>query len=311
MNRWTVAVLAGLLTLTAGCAGVGPAGSVGDGPAPTAEDVPAERVHTVSVVEVVDGDTMEIRYRNGSTDTVRLLGVDTPEVGAEPQPAEYDGVPDTAAGREWLREWGHRASEFARTELAGEEVRIVVDARSDVRGAYGRLLVYVHVDGDLFNRALLEQGYARMYNSQFSRRTTFGDTEARAQARSVGLWGFGEGATGTPGDAAAIEVAEIHTDATGDDHENLDDEYVVFENTGEPALALSGLTVRDEAGHTYLVPEGIVLEPGGRVTLYTGAGSDTDTSLCWHGDGAIRNNGGDTIVVARPDGEQVLATSYG
>ena len=86
MNRLTAAGFVGLLALSAGCAGVGPAGPLGDGPAPTAGDVPAERVHTVAIVEVVDGDTMDVRYRNGTTDTVRLLGVDTPEADAEPQP---------------------------------------------------------------------------------------------------------------------------------------------------------------------------------------------------------------------------------
>jgi micrococcal nuclease len=227
MNRLTAACFVGLVALSAGCAGVGPAGPPGEGPAPTAGDVPAERVHTVAVVEVFDGDTMDVRYRNGTTDTVRLLGVDTPEAGAEPQPSEYEEIPDTHEGREWLREWGHRASEFARAELAGEEVRIVVDARADVRGSYGRLLVYVHTDGELFNLALLQGGYARLYDSQFSRRANFSDAEARARSADRGLWGFGGGVTGTPVGDAGLVVAEVHADAAGNDHGNLDDEYVV------------------------------------------------------------------------------------
>src|SRR6056297_1742341 len=35
---------------------------------------------TVTVVEVVDGDTMDVRFENGTVERVRLLGVDTPEV---------------------------------------------------------------------------------------------------------------------------------------------------------------------------------------------------------------------------------------
>jgi micrococcal nuclease len=305
MSRWTAAFLVGLLTLSAGCAGVGPAS---DGTSPTAGDVPAERVHTVSVVEVVDGDTMDVRYRNGSTDTVRLLGVDTPEVGAEPEPAEFEGVPDTESGREWLREWGHRASEFARAELAGEEVRVVVDRKSDVRGDYGRLLVYVHADGDLFNRVLLEQGYARMYDSRFSRRANFSDAEARAQIAGAGLWGFGNG---TPVDDAGLVVAEVRADAGDDDHENLNDEYVVFENAGEEPCDLSGWTVRDEAGHTYVFPDGFRLDPDERVTLHSGDGTDGERELYWHGDGAVWNNGGDAVIVTGPDGEWVPAEPYG
>ena len=311
MNRLTAACFVALLALSAGCAGIGPAGPPGDGPAPTAGDVPAERVHTVAIVEVVDGDTMDVRYRNGTTDTVRLLGVDTPEAGAEPQPSAYEEIPDTNEGREWLREWGHRASEYARAELSGEEVRIVVDAGADVRGDYGRLLVYVHVDGELFNLALLRGGYARLYDSQFSRRATFSDAEARARSADRGLWGFGGGVTGTPVGEAGLVVAEVHADAAGDDHGNLDDEYVVFENAGEEPRELSGWTVRDEAGHTYVFPDGFVLEPGRRVTLYSGAGADNETALYWHADGAIWNNGGDTVVVATADGAEVLSETYG
>jgi endonuclease YncB( thermonuclease family) len=31
------------------------------------------------VIEVIDGDTIVVAFANGSTDTIRLLGVDTPE----------------------------------------------------------------------------------------------------------------------------------------------------------------------------------------------------------------------------------------
>jgi micrococcal nuclease len=33
----------------------------------------------VTIIKVTDGDTMDIRYRDGRTHTLRLLGVDTPE----------------------------------------------------------------------------------------------------------------------------------------------------------------------------------------------------------------------------------------
>ncbi len=310
MNRWTAVVLVGLLALSTGCAGVGPADPVADGPLPSG-DVPAERVHDVTVVEVVDGDTMDVRYANGSTDTIRLLGVDTPEVNAEPLPAEFEGIPESREGRTWLREWGQRASEFARSELSGAEVRIVVDARSDVRGSYGRLLVYVHEDGELFNRVLLERGYARLYDSEFSRRASFSDAEARARTDDVGLWGFGEGGAGTAARDSGLVVADIHADAAGDDNENPNGEYVVFENAGSDALDLSGWRVRDEAGHTYVFPEGFVLEPGDRVTLHSGDGADDGTALYWHSDGAIWNNGGDTVTVATDAGDRVLSRTYG
>ena len=137
MRRAAGAVALCVLLVTAGC-------SVAD--APTSDgSTPAslEEGRTVTVVEVVDGDTMDVRYPDGSTERIRLLGVDTPEVSGRAEPAEFEGVPDTDAGRAWLGEKGRRASAFARGELAGETVRVATDPAADVRGDYGRLLVYV------------------------------------------------------------------------------------------------------------------------------------------------------------------------
>ena len=137
MGRTTWVAL--LLTLAlAGCA----SGSL---PSGAGEPTPASlgESQAVTVVEVVDGDTMDVRYPDGSTERIRLLGVDTPEVSGRAEPAEFEGVPDTDAGRAWLGEKGRRASAFARGELAGETVRVATDPAADVRGDYGRLLVYV------------------------------------------------------------------------------------------------------------------------------------------------------------------------
>lgn len=144
----------------------------------------------VTVVEVVDGDTYHIRYQNGSTDTVRLLGIDTPEVHVETQPDEFRGVPASEQGRAWLRDWGKQASAYTKHRLEGEQVRIVTDSRADRRGYYDRLLVYVYHDGELVNRVLLAKGYARVYESSFTKRDAFAAVAERARANNTGVWGF-------------------------------------------------------------------------------------------------------------------------
>ncbi|MFC6835302.1 MBL fold metallo-hydrolase [Halomarina ordinaria] len=127
----------------------------------------------------------------------------------------------------------------------------------------------------------------------------------------------GSGANGSDdaeGDEAdgegALSVATIHADAAGDDRENLNDEYVVFENTGEASLDLSGWTVSDEAGKTYTVPEGVDLAPDERVTLRTGSGSDGSGDLYWNAGSPVWNNDGDTVVVERDNGQRALTESY-
>jgi competence protein ComEC len=110
--------------------------------------------------------------------------------------------------------------------------------------------------------------------------------------------------------AAALEVATINADAEGNDGENLTDEYIIFENTGDEPIELSGWTVEDEAAHSYEFPQGFTLEAGATVTLRTGSGTDTDTELYWGSASPIWNNDGDTVTLSNPDDEHVLEVSY-
>ena len=274
---------------------------------------------TVTVTEVVDGDTLKFRYGNGSTDTARLLGVDTPEIFSANEPGEYEGVPDTDAGVSCLREWGHEAAAFARDRLTGEQIELTFDANEPRRGKYGRLLVYVHHDGSLFNRELVERGLARVYDSNFEKGEQFYALESTAQDERRGLWGCRIGRTPTPGDEVRLAVVEVHADAAGIDNENLNDELVVFRNRGDEPLSLSEWRVTDAAGHEYVFPDGFTLAAGGTVTLYTGTGTDTegntsegvsDAVLYWGATSAIWNNGGDTITVYDETGGVAVERTY-
>ena len=173
-----LAALAALLL--AGCASFPATSGVGD--ATPAVD------REVTVIDVVDGDTLEVRMADGGVETVRLLGVDTPETYADNDPAEFEGIPDTRAGRACLRAAGEDATDFARELVSGGTVRVRTDPTADRRGSYGRLLVYVTADNASLNRALLARGHARLYDTQFQRRDDFAAVEARARAAGRGLW---------------------------------------------------------------------------------------------------------------------------
>ncbi|MGM0397581.1 MAG: thermonuclease family protein [Halobacteriota archaeon] len=170
----------------------------------------------VTVTHVVDGDTVEARFPNGETDTLRLLGVDTPETAHDRvSPGEYEEIPDTVEGRDHLFEWGERASAFATEELEGETVRIAVDESADRRGGYGRLLVYVYADGENFNERLLREGYARLYDTPFSLRAEFEAAETEAQREERGLWAF-DSAESTAQSAPADLTASSQVERVGD-----------------------------------------------------------------------------------------------
>jgi len=170
--------------------------------------------------------------------------------------------------------------------------------------------VYVYHDGANFNRQLIEQGYARLYDSTFSKRDAFAAAEATAQSNDVGLWNF-DAPTPTIGDGGVtLAIVTIHADAAGNDNDNPNDEYVVLKNTGSSPIDLSGWTISDEAGHTFEFPQGFVLGSGDTVTIRTGSGTNTDATLYWGSSSAIWNNGGDTIVVRDGNGDVVLVREY-
>jgi micrococcal nuclease len=264
---------------------------------------------TVTVTDVVDGDTIEVRHEDGTTDTVRLLGVDTPEVHTDVSPAEFEDVPDTTDGQACLRNWGDQATAFVKTELAGETVTLQFDEGAERRGTFGRLLTYVILDDRNVNYELVAGGYARVFDSQFSLSDAFYAAETAAQTAQDGVWECRSASL--PDGDGNLTVAAMQADAPGNDHENRNGEYVVFRNEGPEPIDLSGWRVEDEAGHTYQFPTGFALAPGDTVTLYTGAGSDTDTSLYWRREDAVWNNDGDTVFVSDETGSVVLEYSYG
>jgi hypothetical protein len=75
-------------------------------------------------------------------------------------------------------------------------------------------------------------------------------------------------------------LLEIHADVAGDNRYNRSDEYLALENKGTDIPELSRWTVTGESGTSYQFPTGLTLGSGDPVTLYTGAGGDTGTSLC-------------------------------
>jgi micrococcal nuclease len=128
---------------------------------------------TVAVIDVVDGDTIEVAYEGGTED-VRYIGVDTPE----------SVKPDTP-----VQCYALAASHFNERLVEGERVRLVFDAEQ--RDVYGRLLAYVYVGDRFINAALVRRGYARTLeiepNTRFA--GVFDRLEQEAANAGRGLWG--------------------------------------------------------------------------------------------------------------------------
>jgi micrococcal nuclease len=260
-----------------------------------------------TVIDVIDGDTIDIRYDNGTTETVRLLGVDTPEVHAENDPSEFEGVPDTSDGETCLYYEGKVASAMAENRLLGERVTLKYDSEADRRGYYGRLLAYVYVHGEHFNYQLVENGHARVYDSTFSKSDEFYAAEDDAQSAGVGAWACSDPAS----ELGEVTIERFHPDPAGNDYENMNDEFVVVQNRRSSSADLSDWHIRDEYGNDYDFPGGFGLDSGATVTLHTGTGSDSAYHLYWgRTDYAVWDNDGDTGYLYDDHGDYVNSKSY-
>jgi micrococcal nuclease len=133
---------------------------------------------TAHVTHVVDGDTIDVSI-DGDDDTVRYIGIDTPET-VKP------GTPVQCGGPE--------AHEFNERLVGGRTVTLRFDAER--RDVYGRLLAYVYLPRPgarpLFvNAELARRGLARTLtippNDSFA--SLFARLGDRAGVRGRGLWG--------------------------------------------------------------------------------------------------------------------------
>jgi micrococcal nuclease len=130
--------------------------------------------YNATVTRTVDGDTIDVRFDDGRTERVRILGADTPE---------------TVDPRKPVQCYGHEASDYTRMRLLGRRVRLQTDVEQ--RDKYGRLLAYVYLNGQRYDDELLRLGYARLLiippNGIYAR--TMLQEELDAQHARRGLWG--------------------------------------------------------------------------------------------------------------------------
>lgn len=178
---WLAPIVAGLLLV--GCAGATPT-TDGAGPAATGLlPVPTAGTWTGTVDHVSDGDTLWLvvddpgptTHRAGDEVKVRLLRIDTPELGRDGQPAECLAE----AARDHLR------------ALLPDGTPVTAVHDTEERDQYGRDLAHLWRDDGLWvNGAMLRDGYATVVT--FPPNVAHDDAvhrlEAAARADGAGLW---------------------------------------------------------------------------------------------------------------------------
>ena len=159
-------------------------------------EIDPDATHTVDVIQVTDGDTVDVRFDSGREENVRILGMDTPE---KEQYQQYERVQEWVGieDLDYLATWGDNATTYAQDRLADERVDISFDeAESGIFDRYDRLLAYIRYDGTgdgsrdaFYNREAVADGYSRLYSSAFTNHESFYEAEQAARADGRGVWG--------------------------------------------------------------------------------------------------------------------------
>lgn len=138
----------------------------------------------VQVTSVVDGDTVHVRYADGHKEKVRIIGIDSPELARDGQPAEA---------------YADQAREYMMSLLLDKTVYLEQDNSDTDR--YGRQLRYVWLEkpdritveaihANLVSSILLSQGYAVFVEIGLDNKyeMVLRDDENQARADRLGLW---------------------------------------------------------------------------------------------------------------------------
>lgn len=150
----------------------------------------SEEQDMVTIVGVVDGNTLEVKFSNGTVRTLKLRGVITPKLSSNNNPTKWEGIPDSGIGRSHLTEWGHKARQFVKKRVNAEPVRIVFDGHGSQESSSRVLQGYIYIGGDSLNKQLVSKGYAQVSTDDFSQKDDFFTLQEIAQDKKRGIWDF-------------------------------------------------------------------------------------------------------------------------
>lgn len=164
-----------------------------------------------TLVKVVDGDTITVSI-NGKNETIRVIGIDTPEV-VDP--------------RKTVECFGKEASDFAKLTLQNNKTLFLEsDPTQGERDKYKRLLRYVWIEDEKvdFGKLMIDRGYASeyTYSLPYKYQKEYKQTEKVARESKKGLWA----------DDACVSVNTSSSDKDCSDFKVQDEAQTYFESKG-------------------------------------------------------------------------------
>jgi micrococcal nuclease len=128
----------------------------------------------LAVAGVTDGDTIKVRI-NGTTERIRVIGIDTPELN----PREC---------------YAQQAASRMQSLVQSKSVRLTADPTQGDRDRYGRLLRHVWLpDGRSVAQLLIAGGFGReyTYDKPYAGQAAYRSAQASAKAAHLGIWSSG------------------------------------------------------------------------------------------------------------------------
>ncbi|GAA3676457.1 hypothetical protein GCM10023081_13420 [Arthrobacter ginkgonis] len=107
--------------------------------------------------------------------------------------------------------------------------------------------------------------------------------------------------------ARGLEIADSVNDVPGEDLQAETGEHVVVANTSNRSVDVSGYVIRDASNAILLIGDGYVLDPGAKLRVYTGAGTNSAGAYYNNGTANVLNNTGDSVALWT-DGGKLLDT---
>lgn len=232
----------------------------------------AQSSESAVVSRVIDGDTIEIL---GGT-KIRFVGINTPE----------------KSETNYLQ-----AKTNMENMVSNKSVHLVKDITDEDK--YGRKLRYVFTEDKFVNAEQVSAGLASSYEypPDTKYQFLFNCLEKRAKYDKFGIWrGLG------------LYNFSVKINQNPDDVSEPNLESIIITNLGEKTN-LNSWKLKDEATHIYTFSN-IDLEKDESITIYSGKGTDTESTRYWNLATTVWNNDGDTVFLRDAQGNLALEYAY-
>jgi len=147
-------------------------------PVPASLSLDLLNLQPATLIKVIDGDTI-VASINGESETIRIIGINTPETVDPRTSVECFGV-----------EASNKAKEYFKSK--DNEVWLEQDSTQGERDRYQRLLRYVFTDNgsEDYGMEMIESGYAYeyTYGVLYKYQVDYKKAQEEARINKIGLW---------------------------------------------------------------------------------------------------------------------------